>query len=142
MKMTVNLYFTAVVINCLLFVPATAVSAKHTRFVNAGLDDLAFTSNVLFIRSCRSISDCARHCSGDAHCLAFTYLAVCSSPMSCRGFSVTFTSTTSSGSPATGAKTYKVGKTLPFQTQFPKVRPAANLRPAAIADGFRAAFCC
>ena len=102
--MATLLYLTAVSISCLLFAPLTEATTRLSRFSNTGLDSLVFTSNVLFETTSRSVLDCGSQCVRDAWCVTFTSVKG-SSSWFCRGYNVTFNSTSAQGESATGATT-------------------------------------
>ena len=103
--MAAILYFTAVFVNCFLFVPVVKASGQMSLFSDTRLDNFIFTSNVLFEDGSRSVLHCGRRCSGDARCMTFTYVTGSSSG-SCRGHNATFDSISDHDAPVTGAKTY------------------------------------
>ena len=103
--MAAMLYFAAVFSNCLLFAPVLKASTQTFRFVNTGLDNVIFTSSVLFESKSRSVLDCGRQCFRDTRCVTFTHVKGSSSG-SCRGHSDTFTSTSDHDASVTGAKTF------------------------------------
>ena len=100
--------------NCLLFAPVVKASTQTFRFLNTGLDNVIFTSSVLFESESRSVLDCGRQCFRDTRCVTFTQVKGSSSG-SCRGHSDTFTSTSDYDASVTGAKTFtKPGKFFCF----------------------------
>ena len=103
--MAAILYFTAVFVNCFLFVPVVKASGQMSLFSDTRLDNFIFTSNVLFEDGSRSVLHCGRRCSGDARCMTFTYVTGSSSG-SCRGHNAIFDSISDRNAPVTGAKTY------------------------------------
>ena len=103
--MAAMLYFAAVFVNCFLFAPVIEASTQMSLFSNTGLDNVIFTSNVLFESTSRSVLDCGRQCSRDERCVTFTHVKG-SSSWDCRGHSATFNSTNDHGVPVIGAKSY------------------------------------
>ena len=85
-------------------------------FSDTGLDNVIFTSSVLFESESRSVLDCGRQCFRDTRCVTFTQVKGSSSG-SCRGHSDTFTSTSDHDASVTGAKTFtKPGKFVFFRS--------------------------
>ena len=103
--MAAMLYFAAVFVNCLLFAPVVKATTRESLFSDTGLDNVIFTSSVLFEIKSRSVLDCGRQCSGEAWCVTFTHV-MGSSSGSCRGHSDTFTSTSTHAVSVPGAKTF------------------------------------
>ena len=99
------LYFAAVFVNCLLFAPVVKATTRASLFSDTGLDNVIFTSSVLFESESRSLLDCGRQCSLDKRCVTFTHVTGSSSG-SCRGHSDTFTSTSDHDASVTKAKTF------------------------------------
>ena len=103
--MAAMLYFAAVFVNCLLFAPVVKATTRGSLFSDTGLDNVIFTSSVLFESESRSLLDCGRQCSLDKRCVTFTHVTRSSSG-SCRGHSDTFTSTSTHAVSVPGAKTF------------------------------------
>ena len=103
--MAAMLYFAAVFVNCLLFAPVVKATTRESLFSDTGLDNVNFTSSVLFESQSRSVLDCGRQCSSEAWCATFTHVTGSSSG-SCRGHSETFTSTSTNAVSVPGAKTF------------------------------------
>ena len=55
--MAAMLYFAAVFVNCLLFEPVVKATARESLFSDTGLDNVIFTSSVLFESESRSVLD-------------------------------------------------------------------------------------
>ena len=103
--MAAMLYFAAVFVSCLLFAPVVKASTQTFRFVNTGLDNVVFTSSVLFESKSRSVLDCGRQCFRDNRCVTFTYET--GSPSgSCRGHNTILNSNSDHDASVTGAKTF------------------------------------
>ena len=103
--MAAMLYFAAVFANFLLFAPVVKATTRESLFSHTGLDNVIFTSSVLFESESRSVLDCGGQCSSEAWCVTFTHVTGSSSG-SCRGNSETFTSTSTHAVSVTGAKTF------------------------------------
>ncbi|KAK7500000.1 hypothetical protein BaRGS_00008848 [Batillaria attramentaria] len=75
----------------------------HTSWRNTGLNDVAFTSNLLFTSAGRSRVDCSHQCARIQNCATFTF-----SPQSstCRGHS-SFMTSAAIGSPDPGSRTFQ-----------------------------------
>ena len=98
-------YLAAVCVSCLLFARVTEATTRTSRFSNTGLDSMVFTSSVLFETTSRSVLDCGSQCALDTQCVTFTSVKG-SSSWFCRGYNVTFNSTSAQGESATGATTF------------------------------------
>ena len=105
LAMAAMLYFAAVFVNCLLFTPVVKATTRESLFSHTGLDNVIFTSSVLFESESRSVLDCGRQCSRDARCVTFTHVTGSSSG-SCRGHSDIFNSTSDHDASVSGAKTF------------------------------------
>ena len=103
--MAAMLCFAAVFVNCLLFEPVVKATTRESLFSHTGLDNVIFTSSVLFESKSRSVLDCGRQCSNETWCVTFTHVTGSSSG-SCRGHSETFTSTSTNAVSVPGAKTF------------------------------------
>ena len=64
--MAAMLYFAAVFVNCLLFAPVVKATTRQSLFSDTGLDNVIFTSSVLFESESRSVLDCGGQCSSEA----------------------------------------------------------------------------
>ena len=103
--MAAMLYFAAVFVNCLLFAPVVKATTRESLFSNTGLDNVIFTSSVLFESESHSVLDCGHQCVRDERCVTFTHVAGSSSG-SCRGHSDTFTSTSTHAVSVPAARTF------------------------------------
>ena len=108
--MAAMLYFAAVFVNCLLFAPVVKATTRGSLFSDTGLDNVIFTSSVLFESESRSVLDCGRQCSLDKRCVTFTH-GTGSSSGSCRGHNTILNSNSDHDASVSGAKTFtKPGK--------------------------------
>ena len=103
--MAAMLYFAAVFVNCLLFAPVVKATTRGSLFSDTGLDNVIFTSSVLFESESRSLLDCGRQCSLDKRCVTFTHVTGSSSG-SCRGYNASFTSNSTYAVSVPGAKAF------------------------------------
>ena len=103
--MAAMLYFAAVFVNCLLFEPVVKATTRESLFSHTGLDNVIFTSSVLFESESRSVLDCGGQCSSEAWCVTFTHVTGSSSG-SCRGHNDTFTFASTHTVSVPGAKTF------------------------------------
>ena len=109
MKMTACLHLAAFCASLLLFGSAVSAAVKESLFYNTGRDNYLFQNDVLFDSVVSwSPLGCARLCSSDDRCRAFTRIPGSSGSGSCRGHSVTMTSASTDVTPASGAKTYNL----------------------------------
>ena len=108
--MAAMLYFTAVFVNCLLFVPVVKATTRESLFSDTGLGNVIFTSSVLFESESHSVLDCGHQCVRDERCVTFTHVAGSSSG-SCRGHNTILNSNSDHDASVSGAKTFtKPGK--------------------------------
>ena len=108
--MTAMLYFAAIFVNCLLFAPVVKATTRESLFSNTGLDNVIFTSSVLFESESRSLLNCALQCVHDEQCVTFTHVTGSSSG-SCRGHNTILNSNSDQDASVPGAKTFtKQGK--------------------------------
>ena len=106
------LYFAAVFVNCLLFAPVVKATTRESLFSDTGLDNVVFTSSVLFETESRSLLNCALQCIHHEQCVTFTHITGSSSG-SCRGHNAILNSHSDHDASVTGAKTVtKSGKYL------------------------------
>ena len=103
--MAALLYFAAVFVSCLVFALVVKATARESLFSDTGLDNVIFTSSVLFEIKSRSVLDCGGQCSSEAWCVTFTHVTGSSSG-SCRGHNETFTSTSTNVVSVPWAKTF------------------------------------
>ena len=99
------LYFAAVFVNCLLFAPVVKATTRESLFSDTGLDNVVFTSSVLFESESRSLLNCALQCIHDEQCVTFTHITGSSSG-SCRGHNAILNSHSDHDASVTGAKTF------------------------------------
>ena len=95
------------------FGPAVSAAVKESLFYNTGRDNYLFQNDVLFDSVVSwSPLGCARLCSRDDRCRAFTRIPGWSGPGSCRGHSITMMSASTDVMPASGSRTYNLAGTF------------------------------
>ena len=105
--MAAMLYFAAIFVNCLLFAPVVKATTRESLFSDTGLDNVIFTSRVLFESESRSVRNCALQCMHDERCVTFSHVTGSSSG-SCRGYNASFTSNSTYAVSVPGAKAFAV----------------------------------